>query len=866
MLEILYSLTIWPLEILFEFIFAVARFVLKDNMVLSVLSLSIAVNVLTLPLYRRADKLQEDNKEKQIKMEPMIAHIKKTFKGDERFMMLQTYYRQNDHKPVHALRGSVSLFLQIPFFIAAYRFLSAMPAFNGRALGPIVNLARPDGLISIGTISVNVLPVLMTLINIVSGTIYTKGQPVKTKVQLYGIAAVFLILLYNSPSGLVLYWTFNNTFSLLKNIFDKIISKKTGNVIKKDNSKSAIVENTNNLAFWSGAIFLALFTGLYIPSSIIKSSPAEFVNIWNMSNPVRYMLYSGLLATGTFVIWFGIYYLLSENKHKAIIQKIVFAICIISVFNYTVLGSKLGLINTNLKYDKDSVFSDSRLKLINLGINILLLFIIYLLTSKVIKKHIKSVIMLGVFTTVVLVSVNTYSINKEYKAMLNMNDYSISEDISIPLSKTGQNVILLMMDRAMGTEFPYILNERPELIDAFDGFTYYPNTVSFGTHTLYGTPALFGGYEYTPDRINARDTELLSDKHNEALKVLPVLFEQNGFNVTVCDPPFAGFHWTSDLSIYDEYDNISAYITEGRFNTFSSGNDEQTDYLRKRNFFCNAVMRVCPLVAWGKIYDHGNYNTSDNMYNQVIDGISIAKGYNETFANSFCTLENLNEICTITSDDKNKFLMMANCSTHEPTLLQEPDYTIAFEVDNTMYDSDFISRYTINGVTMDMSTDYQVKSYHVNIASMIKIGEWFDWMRENGVYDNTRIIIVADHGYELNQFNLLLENGFDIEFSMPLLLMKDFNARGFNVSEEFMTNADGVSFAVGDIIDNPVNPFSGNLLDGHEKNAEETIVMGENNMFNPDYTEDIYKYNIGKWYKVHDDVRNPDNWEYIGEY
>ena len=34
--------------------------------------------------------------------------------------------------------------------------------------------------------------------------------------------ALFLVLLYNSPSGLVIYWTMNNLFSLVKNIFYKM--------------------------------------------------------------------------------------------------------------------------------------------------------------------------------------------------------------------------------------------------------------------------------------------------------------------------------------------------------------------------------------------------------------------------------------------------------------------------------------------------------------------------------------------------------------------------------------------------------------------------------------------------------------------
>ena len=39
-------------------------------------------------------------------------------------MILQTYYRQNHYKPTYVLRSAVSLFLEIPFFIAAYAFLS----------------------------------------------------------------------------------------------------------------------------------------------------------------------------------------------------------------------------------------------------------------------------------------------------------------------------------------------------------------------------------------------------------------------------------------------------------------------------------------------------------------------------------------------------------------------------------------------------------------------------------------------------------------------------------------------------------------------------------------------------------------------
>jgi membrane protein insertase Oxa1/YidC/SpoIIIJ len=66
----------------------------------------------------------------------------------------------------------------------------------------------------------------MTAINIIAGAVYTRGFPLKDKIQLYGMALIFLVLLYNSPAGLVLYWTMNNIFSLLKNIYFKIKSPK----------------------------------------------------------------------------------------------------------------------------------------------------------------------------------------------------------------------------------------------------------------------------------------------------------------------------------------------------------------------------------------------------------------------------------------------------------------------------------------------------------------------------------------------------------------------------------------------------------------------------------------------------------------
>ena len=113
-----------------------------------------------------------------------------------------------------------------------------------------------------------------------------------------------------------------------------------------------------------------------------------------------------------------------------------------------------------------------------------------------------------------------------------------------------------MLDRALGREVPYIFDEKPELLDSYQGFVYYPNTVSLGRCTNIGAPCLFGGYEYSPDQINLRTRESISQKYNESLLLMPVLFSQNGYDVTVIDPPYAGYSENSDLSIYNDYPNV----------------------------------------------------------------------------------------------------------------------------------------------------------------------------------------------------------------------------------------------------------------------------------------------------------------------
>ena len=82
MLSILYNIIISPLELLFEFVFEILFRILgqgNSNQGFAVIGVSIAISLLTLPLYRQADAVQQKERDIQKKLSHWVSHIKKTF-------------------------------------------------------------------------------------------------------------------------------------------------------------------------------------------------------------------------------------------------------------------------------------------------------------------------------------------------------------------------------------------------------------------------------------------------------------------------------------------------------------------------------------------------------------------------------------------------------------------------------------------------------------------------------------------------------------------------------------------------------------------------------------------------------------------
>lgn len=925
---IIYNVIIGPIELLTRWIFTFMYSRIPGLGVIgAICGVSFVINFLALPLYNIADSLQAKERNIQKKLEYRTKRIKKAFTGDERFMILSEYYRQNNYHPLYVLRSALSILIEVPFFIAAYNFLSHCDALNGVSFTFLHDLGKPDAVFSIPfgsyIFTVNILPILMTVINLFSGAIYTKEAPLREKIQIYAMAALFLVILYNSPSGLVFYWILNNLFSLAKNIVVKMkhprriafgvvagvfllgalfifIKNLTGNrrmfrvslllgvaiifallplivsglkkvyvaIFSKKvaiNSEVSVQKTSVWLLLFSG-VALTLIAGLVIPSSVIGSSPTEFCFLGKTDSPLAYINSSLSMFIGFFLFWPLCIYKMFGEKVKKYESLLFVFLLFVALANIYIFKYDMGNISVLFNVDNPQSLENNSFfySILPVLVAIALIAVITIFYKKGWLKILSTLSLAICIASLSLGLAKVSKINNSYKSYKVVHDsnkivHDNKDDTNdiIPvyhLSKTGNNVIFLFLDRALNSFWPYTMQEFPEMKEQFSGFVYYPNTISYSSHTVMGSPAMMAGYDYTPEAINARDSEKLVDKHNESMLVLPKIFLDAGYNVTVTDPPFSNYTWTGDLTPFDKYPKIQAKDITGLY-TYkykksypSDFRLKQYDEMCKLNIVAFSFLQFIPPIARKMLYQNGNYLLHS-------DPLGFTYDY-DTFLGSYSSLYYLNELTTI-ENEGNNYIFIDNETNHEYKILKE-DYTPGIVNANNVAPLKVYPyvKHPIEGGETDFV------AYQVNVASFKQIGKWFDYLKANGVYDNTRIIITADHGrpIPLDKYRDW-KRGVEYAAYLPLLMYKDFGASGSPKTDNtFMTNADSPYLLTKDLPVSQHNPFTGNLLKA--TNQKKMVDVHWCLEWNAEKLRDKnqFELNYNKAFKVHDDVNKEENW------
>ena len=923
-----YNMIIFPISQLLEFFY---QFIYEatGKEAVAVIGLSFVVTICCLPLYMVAEKWQETERETRRHLQIGIDRIKKAFRGDEQYMMLNTFYRQNHYSPIMALRSSFSLLIQIPFFLAAYHFLSELETLKGVSFLFIKDFGAPDQTFFIGSFAINVLPIAMTLINCVSGAIYSRGHEIREKVQIYVFAVFFLVVLYNSPSGLVVYWTMNNILSLVKNIFYKMknpkrvlyillcvfalvcivspfsILRNQKNAFRKalvavgvilpilpfavfkfshflDNHFKVLDEKKvlRCTLFFSSALALTIIAGLAIPSIIIESEPNNYCYIDRYKSPFVFLFSTFFQSIGVFIIWFGAFYALFPSRVKKFLTILFTSFALIAVVNTFAFGGKYGPVEPWLEFMQPQDFTPSIISLVVNTATVLAIFVCVLLLISKKPLVLRSLVYILTFSLFAVSAKTSFVIQREYKKMA-VPSYNNELEPIFHLSKTEKNVIVIMQDRCFSPFIPYVLNEIPSLTKDFDGFTYYPNTISMGKLTMIGTPGLFGGYDYTPYRMNQRAKEepekTLQDKHSEAMLTLPFMFTREGFRAEVANLPYENYLEQPESNMYFENPNLqragfevesrtdlneNSYLVKykgggidemirhnkvlGTYTNYwyAQHNMEKEPYISSqifRNFIWFSFFKMASPILRGAIY-HRDYWMAYNKWDD-----------SARFVDNYSVIDYLPELTQI-DKGKGSLILLDNEATHEPILLQAPEYDFRKTKDIT----------DIGNSPLRANTEFSTMC-----GIFKRYVDFFEYLKQNNCYDNTRIIVVSDHGMTNNSEAVknLDSTGFPFQKCnfVATLLVKDFDEHGeLTTDNTFMTNADTPYLATKDLLKDLTHPFTKKSIKVENKN-QYSILNNSRAQSTRIRKEKAFDVKDNEWFTVKDNIFVDENWDRLNK-
>jgi len=222
-LQYLFNLFILPIESFLD-IFLRGFYSWSNSAVVSLLLLSLVVSIITSILVNWLTSSIKVNSTKKKLIDKKVKDFKSVFKGKELYFVVRTLYRQHKYHPIQSMVGSLALLVQLPFFIAAYVLLKDNVVLNGANFLFIKDLLKPDNLLW----GINLLPLLLFIISILGSYLIIKDK--NLRLQNILLAFVFFVVLYNMPSGLVLYWILNNIFALINlTLIRKLLSTYNAN-------------------------------------------------------------------------------------------------------------------------------------------------------------------------------------------------------------------------------------------------------------------------------------------------------------------------------------------------------------------------------------------------------------------------------------------------------------------------------------------------------------------------------------------------------------------------------------------------------------------------------------------------------------
>jgi YidC/Oxa1 family membrane protein insertase len=208
---------------------------LIPNYGIAIILVTILVKALLFPLTKKGSvssaKMQE--------LQPKIQELQAKYKGNPQKLNqeMAEFYKKEGYNP---MSGCLPLLIQFPIFIAMYNLFNNHFDLRGAMFIPgwIPDLSVPEAIFTFPNLNLVIWQVsalrALPIIYVVSQLLYGKYTSMTTpgqsatqmKLMMYGMPIMFFFILYNTPSGLLLYWIISNVLSIGQQIVINDILKK----------------------------------------------------------------------------------------------------------------------------------------------------------------------------------------------------------------------------------------------------------------------------------------------------------------------------------------------------------------------------------------------------------------------------------------------------------------------------------------------------------------------------------------------------------------------------------------------------------------------------------------------------------------
>jgi YidC/Oxa1 family membrane protein insertase len=184
---------------------------LIGNYAWSIIVLTILIKLALWPVQNKAT----NEMRKMALLSPKMTEMREKLKDDPQKMNQEVMKLYKEYG-VNPFSGCLPLLVQIPIFFGFYSMLGTAIELRNSSFFWVTDLSQPDTITHILGFPINILPIVMAGTMVWQMVITPKTGDAMQQRIFYFMPIIFLVFCYNYASGLALYWTTQNIFSIVQ--------------------------------------------------------------------------------------------------------------------------------------------------------------------------------------------------------------------------------------------------------------------------------------------------------------------------------------------------------------------------------------------------------------------------------------------------------------------------------------------------------------------------------------------------------------------------------------------------------------------------------------------------------------------------